>query len=70
MTDKPELPDGHSSINDARHHTTRQGDGSVAAIPPQNAPPKPMQRRILVRARAPFLPDHHAHHGRRGLKGS
>lgn len=37
-------------------------------LPAMPAPKRPMMRRIPVRVRGPFLPDHHGH-ARHGLKG-
>jgi hypothetical protein len=49
---------GHH-ISEASVHTKMFGDGTRAPLPPRPAGPRIMTRRIPVKVRAPFLPDHH-----------
>jgi hypothetical protein len=55
------------TLSDARDHATVQGDASRPALTPMPAPKRRMTRRIAVKVRSPFLPDHHGH-ARHGLK--
>lgn len=55
-------------VADANDHAKQQGDGSRPPLPPQQATRPVMRRRIPVKVRAPFLPEHHGH-ARHGLKG-
>lgn len=66
MTTNP-LVAGHA-VSDANDHALVKGDGSRPALTPTPAPKRGMSRRIAVRQRAPFVPDHHGH-ARHGLKG-
>lgn len=63
-----EIPVEAHRIADAHDHAPQKGDGSRAALPAMPAPKRVMKRRIPVRVRGPFLPDHHGH-GRPGLIG-
>lgn len=56
MNDEPAHP-----IADAQSHAPATGDGSRAALPALPAAKRTLRRRIEVKSRAPFLPDHHGH---------
>lgn len=61
------MTDSQDTLSNALDHAPQKSDGSRPALTPIPAPKRRMTRRIPVRVRGPFLPDHHGH-ARHGLK--